>query len=355
MKCIKYHNNKKRTLATRLPSYHPLNILVRFVIIGIIAVGILHLLLVVVPEPEGYSGPPAIIYIVMIMGFNVAAEVQILLDNILERVLPVPKKIKLRIALQISLGLLTLVAAHSLLMRFLHPQILERESESGVFMGILTGLVFVQMVANSLTIARLTQKMLDTQEEMAEIKREKLRMDYNSLQDQINPHFLFNNLSVLKSLITYDQESALNFTENFTDVYRYVLQSKDKRLVKLTEEMEFMKAYYGLHKERLGDGLIVEKDFPEVYWDKEIAPLTAQLLMENAIKHNITSKETPLRVKAYIEDDYLIVSNSINRRESSYSTKTGLKNLVKRYALLTEREVVIQYNEERFEVKVPLL
>ena len=257
--------------------------------------------------------------------------------------------------MQIALGLLTLIAVHTALMYFLDPQILEEESESGVFMGILTGLVFVQMVAHSLTIARLTQKMLDTQEEMAEMKREKLRMDYNSLQDQLNPHFLFNNLSVLKSLIIYDQDAAVDFTENFTDVYRYVLQSKEKPLVKFNEELDFMKAYCGLHKERIGDGLQMKVAIDDDQLDREIAPLTAQLLIENAIKHNIASREDPLKLEVYTQDNYLVVANSINKRESSYSTKTGLKNLVKRYEILNEKEIVVQHNEERFEVKVPLL
>ena len=163
MKCLDLHTKKKQALAVRLPNYKLPNIMIRFSIISVIAVSILHLLLAVLPVPEEHEGTPAIIYVVMIIGFNVAAEVQILLDNILERFLPVPKKIKLRIAMQISLGLLTLVAAHTLLMRFLDPQILEEGSESGVFMGILAGLVFVQMVANALTVARLTQKMLDAQ------------------------------------------------------------------------------------------------------------------------------------------------------------------------------------------------
>ncbi len=180
-------------------------------------------------------------------------------------------------------------------------------------------------------------------------------MDYNSLQDQLNPHFLFNNLSVLKSLIIYDPDVAVDFTENFTDVYRYVLQSRNKRLVKLNEELQFMKAYYALHKERLGDGLLVETSIPEGETDKEIAPLTGQLLIENAIKHNVTSKETPLKISVAIEDGYLVVSNSLNLRTASYSTKTGLGNLVRRYEMLTEKEIVVQYDDERFEVRVPLL
>lgn len=355
MKCLKFHNDKEMSLAVRLPGYHPLHILFRFSIISVIAVGILHLLTAILPDPEGFTGIPPVFYVVMILGFNVAAEVQILLDNILERFLPVPKKIKLRIAIQILLGILTLVSMQFILMGFLDPRILMKETEAGMFLGILTGLVFVQMVANSLTIARLTQKWIDTQDEMAEIKQEKLNMDYNSLQDQLNPHFLFNNLSVLKSLITYDQDAALDFTENFTDVYRYVLQSKDKRLVKLSEELEFVDSYIGLHKERLGDGIEVKSVIDKNALDKDIAPLTMQLLIENAIKHNVTSRETPLQIEINTEDGYVMVANTLNLRDSSYSTKTGLRNLVKRYEMLTSNELVVQHNDIRFEVKVPLL
>jgi LytS/YehU family sensor histidine kinase len=296
-----------------------------------------------------------IIYVVVILAFNIAAELQIILDNILERFLPVPKKIKLRFFLQISVGILFLYVALRGIMYFVGPKLTLPDSRSGVVMGMVTGLVFVQMVANSLTIARFTQKWFDSQEQIAEMRREKLSMDYNSLQDQLNPHFLFNNLSVLKSLIIYDPDVAVEFTENFTDVYRYVLQSKDKRLVKLGEELDFINAYCALHKERLGEGINVDSLVPINVLDKDIAPLTGQLLIENAIKHNITSRETPLQIKVYVEGDCLVVSNSLNRREVSYSTKTGLKNLVKRYEILTEKEIVVQYDESRFEVKVPLL
>jgi sensor histidine kinase YesM len=355
LKCLDLHSKKRQALATRLPSYKPLSILFRFAVISVIAVGILHLLISILPKPDNYIGIPAIIYVSIILGFNVAAEVQILLDNILERFLPVPKKIKLRIVIQISLGLLTLVSMHSVLMHLIDPQMLVAESEPGIFMGILAGLVFVQVIANSLTIARLTQKWIDTQDEIAEMKREKLRMDYNSLQDQLNPHFLFNNLSVLKSLIIYDKDAAVSFTENFTDVYRYVLQSKDKRLVKFSDELEFIESYIGLHKERLGDGLQVESTISKEAIDKEIAPLTLQLLFENAIKHNVTSRETPLKIVIDSDSEYLTVTNTLNLRDSSYSTKTGLKNLVKRYEMLTSKEIVVQHNDDVFEVKVPLL
>ena len=100
---------------------------------------------------------------------------------------------------------------------------------------------------------------------------------------------------------------------------------------------------------------MVENIVSDEEMDKEIAPLTGQLLIENAIKHNITSKDNPLKIKVLAEGGYLVVSNNLNLRTTSYSTKTGLGNLVKRYEMLTEKEIVVQYDEERFEVKVPLL
>jgi len=356
MNLLKLHSKKKESLVFRLPSYEPLSVIGRFFIISLIAVLILHLIAYVTQLPPEFDRKiPFVIYLVVILAFNAAMELQIVLDNILERFLPVPKKMELRLFLQIGVGILFLLLAHRAIMYFVDPKLTLDESRPGVILGMAAGLIFVQMAANSLTLARFTQKWLNSQEVIAEMKRDKLQMDYNMLQDQLNPHFLFNNLSVLKSLIIYDPDAAVEFTENFTDVYRYVLQSQNKRLVKLSEEFEFMKAYYALHKERLGDGIVVEKIIPDDSFDKEIAPLTGQLLIENAVKHNIASKETPLKISVSVENDYLVVANNINLRTTSYSTKTGLKNLVKRYEMLTEKEIVVQYDEVHFEVNVPLL
>lgn len=357
MKCLDLHSKKRQALATRLPSYTPANLFIRITIVSLIAVGVLHLISAVMKPLDGYSDEkiPAVFYVVMILSFTVLAELQIILDNILERFFPIPDKIKLRIMIQVAVGILFLIVTHSLVSSYLVAQVDIPNAKPGIMMGLLTGLVFVQMIANSLAIARFTRKWMDAQDEMAEMKREKLNMDYNSLQDQLNPHFLFNNLSVLKSLIIYDQDKAVDFTENFTDVYRYVLQSKDKRLVKLSDELGFVESYIGLHKERLGEGIQVKSVIDKDTLDKDIAPLTMQLLIENAIKHNISSRETPLQIEINTEKEYLTVANTMNLRDSSYSTKTGLRNLVKRYEMLTSNELVVQHNEVRFEVKIPLL
>ena len=356
MNYLRIHSKKEQPPTLGLLSYKPWSVVARLVFVSLFAVSLVHLIAYVTnPPPELGKTIPGNIYLVVILAFNLAVELQIVVDNLLERILPVPNKVKLRIFLQVAVGILFLVLSHRVIMFFVEPKLSAEDSRPGVILGMAAGLIFVQVIATSLTLARLTQKWMNSQELIAKMKREKLEMDYNSLQDQLNPHFLFNNLSVLKSLIIYDPEVAVGFTENFTDVYRYVLQSRNKRLVKLKDEFEFMKAYYALHKERLGDGLLFEHQIGLEELEREIAPLTVQLLIENAIKHNITSKEEPLKINVTVADGYLEVANNINYRTTSYSTKTGLGNLVRRYEMLTEKPVVIQYDDLKFEVKVPLL
>ena len=168
-------------------------------------------------------------------------------------------------------------------------------------------------------------------------------------------HFLFNNLSVLKSLIIYDNEKAVNFTQNFTDVYRYVLRSKDLRTVKLEDEIAFIRSYVNLHQERLGKGLKVNVEITPEAFQKQIPPLALQLLVENAIKHNIVTRVLPLHIDIVANKEEICVTNNIQPKQGSYSTETGLKNLVNRYRMLDGNKVRISKNEEKFEVCVPLI
>jgi LytS/YehU family sensor histidine kinase len=183
----------------------------------------------------------------------------------------------------------------------------------------------------------------------------KLKSDYNSLQDQLNPHFLFNNLSVLKSMITYEPDAAIVFTQNFTDVYRYVLQSREHTTVKLTDEVEFIKAYIGVHQERLGKALVNSMTINESAKYKNIPPLALQLLVENAIKHNVAIESEPLMLDIYTTEDSIVVTNNLNFKDSRHSTNRGLKNLIQRYEMLTDKKISIQSDNGFFEVKIPLL
>ncbi len=332
--------------------YTPLSISLRFTVNSIIAILILKLV-VYVGESESLRGPIFKDYILTILSFNLLSESHILIDSILERFLPIPEKLKLRFVLQtiISLMLMIVLFKLRLIIEPLDPTV----NKYVIYFGFTLGMLFVSLIPTSLIVAHFMEKLITAQQKMDEMKQEKLRMDYSALQDQLNPHFLFNNLSVLKSLIIYDKDLALNFTENFTDVYRYVLKSKDKMLVEFRHERKFIDSFIGLHKERIGDGLKVKFSIEKEMLDKEIAPLTLQLLVENALKHNIASKENPLTIEIKTKDDYLIVENSLQLKEASYSTQTGLKNLINRYKIITDIDIEISSENEKFVVKVPFL
>ncbi len=178
---------------------------------------------------------------------------------------------------------------------------------------------------------------------------------FESLKNQIDPHFLFNSLNVLSSLIEENPEAAQKFTTSLSKVYRYVLEQKDKELVSVEEELKFAKTYMNLLKMRFENSITFE--VPEFEnEDAKVVPLSLQLLLENCIKHNIVSEKKPLHIKIYIEENELIIENNKQIKEVLQDRKgVGLQNIVSRYAILTKRNVIIQESETIFKVKLPIL
>ena len=179
---------------------------------------------------------------------------------------------------------------------------------------------------------------------------------FESLKNQLDPHFLFNSLNVLTSLIGENPAQAEKFTTKLSKVYRYVLEQKDKDLISLDEELKFAKSYMQLLQMRFEDA--VEYTIPEAASDPElkIVPLSLQLLLENAVKHNIITSSLPLHIKIYEDQGYLCIENSLNPKASlEKSTKVGLKNITQRYELVSSGKVVIEKGNTKFMVKLPLL
>jgi len=292
-------------------------------------------------------------YLMVVIFFNIISESNVFLDHLGERFLPIPEKIMLRVVLHFLLSLMIATAAV-----FYFSGIIKEElffNNRVVQLMIFFGLVFIFILTLVSVTLRIIEKWMVSVNELEQVRSAKLRSDYNSLQDQLNPHFLFNNLSVLKSMILYNPESAAVFTQNFTDVYRYVLNNNLKTTVKLKEEIDFIDAYIAIHKERLGEALTVNISVDDDAIEKEIPPLSLQLLIENAIKHNIAIKEEPLTIEIKTTTDKLIVENNLNPKDTSYSTHTGLKNLISRYAILTDQTVNVVGGENSFCVELPLL
>lgn len=192
--------------------------------------------------------------------------------------------------------------------------------------------------------------------ESEKIKSQALALQYKVLQDQVNPHFLFNSLNILGSLIDLDVNGAKKFTRELSLFYRDVLQFKDRDIISLKEEIEFVRKYIYLQQIRFGEALQVEIVANEKIEGKVI-PLSLQALVENAVKHNEISIANPLKIIIAISDDYeLIVENNIQPKSVfEDSSKTGLSNLVGRYKFLTGKEVVITKNNGYFRVILPLI
>lgn len=189
------------------------------------------------------------------------------------------------------------------------------------------------------------------------LEKEAVQSQFEALKNQVNPHFLFNSLSILSSLVDQDTRLAGQFINRLSKAYRYILEQRENEKVSLRTELEFIAAYTFLLTIRFEDKLFVSIEVPEEARDRySIAPLTLQLLVENAVKHNRLSEEEPLLVTIDMDGDFLRVSNPIQPRpDRQDSTGVGLENITNRYRLLTTKPVWVGEEEGAFIVKIPLL
>jgi hypothetical protein len=189
----------------------------------------------------------------------------------------------------------------------------------------------------------------------AELQKESMKAQYDSLKSQVNPHFLFNSLNALTNLIYEDQDKAAKFVKQLSEVYRYVLDTQGKEVVSLADEVKFLKSYLFLQQIRFGDKLRVELAIDSA--DARVAPLVLQMLVENAIKHNIISTEQPLNIRIYGEADKIVVENDIQRKNvlPEDSKGIGLENIKRRYVFLSDRRIEVTSDDSAFTVKLPVL
>jgi sensor histidine kinase YesM len=179
---------------------------------------------------------------------------------------------------------------------------------------------------------------------------------FDALKNQLDPHFLFNSLNVLTSLIDENPESAQKFTTALSKVYRYVLEQKNKDLVTVDEELEFAKTYMSLLKMRFEDSIIFEIPEQASNPESKVVPLSLQLLLENAVKHNMVTSSKPLHIKIYETNNLLVVENNLQPKQIvKKSSGVGLDNIRQRYDLLTDRKVNINQQAESFAVAIPML
>jgi hypothetical protein len=204
--------------------------------------------------------------------------------------------------------------------------------------------------------AYITNHWIKSIEKNEELKRENLLAKYEALKNQVNPHFLFNCLNTLSGVVEQKPELATDFIKKLSDIYRYVLEQNDKELVSLKDEIKFVEDYIFLSKMRFGEGLIFNSHITNDQ-NLQVAPLGLQMLVENAIKHNILSDDMPLKIEMKIEDGFVIVRNNLQKKKSMDRDKEplGLENLIKRYAYLSDTSVEVIEADGKFIVKLPVI
>lgn len=240
-----------------------------------------------------------------------------------------------------------------LLFRWLIP---EHQAEPNLVVEFISAFLVSALVIASYETLSFYLQLEHAVAEKAELQRQNVESQLEGLRNQVNPHFLFNSLNTLVYLIPEDPDKAVRFVQQLSKVYRYVLESREARIIPLHDEMEFLHSYIFLLKERFGENLQVELRDLNGDREKAIVPLTLQMLFENAIKHNVISTEKPLRIEVFAENGHLVVRNNLQRKNQVMdSTGVGLDNIQTRYRMLTDKEVEIIVSRDYFTVLLPMI
>ncbi|MBS1682193.1 MAG: histidine kinase [Bacteroidetes bacterium] len=190
----------------------------------------------------------------------------------------------------------------------------------------------------------------------AQLEKEKSMMQYHHLKNQVNPHFLFNAFTSLDGLIQTNSAVASDYVRHLSKIYRYVLENKGNEIVLIGIELEFIQHYVSLLKIRFNEAVKINLNVSNPAKEKGIVMVTLQMLIDNAVKHNVVHERSPLSIDIYDENDFLRIRNNKQpRKQIDHSTKLGLKQLVQLYSFLTDKAVTITDHEHFFEVKLPLL
>jgi sensor histidine kinase YesM len=193
-------------------------------------------------------------------------------------------------------------------------------------------------------------------DEAEQLKRENLQSQLESLKSQVNPHFLFNSLNSLSSLISEDVQQAETFVDEMSKVYRYLLRNNEDDLTTLHAEMQFIQSYFHLLKTRYGESLQLHINIEELYLVYQLPPLTLQILVENAVKHNAMRKDQPLQIQIGTREGRLVVTNNLQRKYRQVSSnRIGLSNIAKKYKLLKQEDIMVKEDEREFAVIIPLI
>jgi two-component system LytT family sensor kinase len=297
-----------------------------------------------------------ILFWVLLIFMMVLVEGLYWVNALLDKVLPFKDSIPRRIAVQIVSG-----AVYALTLRFILYETGEQYLPVKLDKMFLAATWFLYIIASIVINGIFITSYFIDQWKVSLVKaerleKEKTQVQFDNLKNQLNPHFLFNALTSLNSLIFENQVLASQFLQHLSKVYRYVLQNKDKNFVTVQTELDFIQNYVFLLSTRFESALTISFKVHDHSKDKAIVPVTLQILIENALKHNVTDKDRPLSIRIETDDEYLVVSNNLQLRKLvETSNKQGLENLKSLYAFLTDKPVKIESSDSHFSVGVPLV
>ena len=223
--------------------------------------------------------------------------------------------------------------------------------------SVLVIIIAACFITNISEILFLNREKEQNESRVKQLNAAKAQAELEALKNQIDPHFIFNSLNTLSFLITRDPRSARRYNDTLARVYRYILSNRERDLVLLREEVEFISNYFYLLKIRFAEAISMVIEITDLSAENFlIPPISMQTLVENAIKHNEFSDKRPLTISVSISADYVIVSNVMNRLNNPIpGSKIGLSNLDNRYKLVTQRSIIIENNFESFTVKLPII
>ncbi|WP_373494011.1 sensor histidine kinase [Aquiflexum sp.] len=278
------------------------------------------------------------------------------MNHYLDKIIPFSDRFLFRLNIQLVLGAIYMLTVNRLLFLVAGKYL---DGSMSVMFTMSTYAVFVTLsfLINSIFVGKhFFDEWKKSLIRAERLEREKTQVQFDNLKNQLNPHFLFNSLSSLHSLIFDNPTLASDYVNNLSKVYRYVLKNENQSVISIREELDFIGHFIFLLKTRFGGAIEIQTQISEVVLDQGIAPVTLQILLENCIKHNAIDPDRPLKIDIYSTDNYLVVNNTRHPKILvNESNKQGLANLEKLYSFLSAIPLQIKMTDENYSVSIPLI
>jgi two-component system, LytTR family, sensor kinase len=309
-----------------------------------------------------YNFLPFVIIFSFVVTLSITYVNMVLLGRYFDKILPwqnIPKKINIRLALETLITTITAAMIISLIAFVLdrfYPEMMQGKRAvmyfDNITVAIVVNMIALGIIEGNSIFLMLKESMLNTER----LKRENIESQFEVLKNQVNPHFLFNSLNVLSSLVSQSPEKAREFIGEFSRIYRYIFDVGNEAVIEVGRELDFINAFISLNQKRHGENLRCSVNVSLEALNRFIPVLSMQILVENAIKHNEISDQHPLKIEIYDEDDLLIVKNNFQPRiEKQESLGIGLTNLMERYHYLTDQKPVFIKKDNEYIASLPLL